>query len=522
MPTLPNQSTLLSWTNNKGVIWEMLQVVEINYIRHETNQKGRSYKSVAESVNHDWRTVKKYANQEEFPQKLKQKRKSPVMDRVKPIIDQWLEEDLKFKKKFQRTAKRMYTQLVEEQLFEGSERSVRRYVSVRKAELKKEAEGAALPLETKPGTAQVDFGKAPFNYAGNIIKLPFLVMSFPFSNTFYYQVFPSENTECFLEGLQRIFLRLGNVPRVIRFDNLSPAVAKVHKNGVRDLTESFERFVLHYGFEAEFCNPASGNEKGHVENMVKYIRNNFLLPAAYFTDLDEFNEQQWNVAEKDRLRTHYEKGIEQHILHEQTVEQHLVLPAKPFHCGRIHTVKADKSGLVHFETKLYSTSPRFAQKKVFIEVFYNEVLILDENYQCIVRHPRLYGNQTKSMIWQPYLKLLAHRPRAIKYSGVYEQLPEEWQRYLASCNEAEQKATFSLLAELMGTSSFEELTEALRIASTVGHPSAEQIKQAYRAKRFNAQPYEPIQIESAIPPLPEVSRGTERYDIFFEPRCPYE
>ena len=79
MPTLPNQSTLLSWTNNKGVIWEMLQVVEINYIRHETNQKGRSYKSVAESVNHDWRTVKKYANQEEFPQKLKQKRKSPVM-----------------------------------------------------------------------------------------------------------------------------------------------------------------------------------------------------------------------------------------------------------------------------------------------------------------------------------------------------------------------------------------------------------------------------------------------------------
>ncbi|WP_235473225.1 IS21 family transposase [Lysinibacillus macroides] len=313
----------------------MLQVVEINYIRHEVNQKGRSYKDVAKSVKHDWRTVKKYANQEEFPQTLKQKRKSPVMDKVKPIIDQWLEEDLKFKKKFQRTAKRMFTQLMEEHNFEGSERSVRRYVSKRKAELKKEAEGAALPLETVPGTAQVDFGKAPFHYGGTVIELPFLVMSFPFSTTFYYQVFPSENTECFLEGLQRIFMRLGNVPKTIRFDNLSPAVVKIHNNGERDLTDSFERFVLHYGFEAEFCNPGSGNEKGHVENMVKYIRNNFLLPAPYFTDLDDFNEQQWLLAEKDQLRVHYEKEIEQRVLHQQTVEKHLVLPEKPFHCGRI-------------------------------------------------------------------------------------------------------------------------------------------------------------------------------------------
>lgn len=68
-------------------------VVEINYIRHEVNQKGRNYADFAESVQHDWRTVKKYANQDEFPQRLKQQRNSPVMDKVKPIIDQWLEED---------------------------------------------------------------------------------------------------------------------------------------------------------------------------------------------------------------------------------------------------------------------------------------------------------------------------------------------------------------------------------------------------------------------------------------------
>lgn len=494
----------------------MLQVVEINYIRHEVNQKGRDYADVAKSVEHDWRTVKKYANQEEFPQKLKQKRKSPVMDKVKPIIDQWLKEDLKMKKKFQRTAKRIHTQLVEEHKFEGSDRSVRRYISERRAELQKEAEGATLPLETIPGTAQVDFGKAPFNYGGDMIVLPFLVMSFPFSNTFYYQVFPSENTECLLEGLQRMFQRLGNVPKTIRFDNLSPAVKKIHKNGVRELTESFERFVLHYGFEPEFCNPASGNEKGHVENMVKYIRNNFLLPAPYFTDLDEFNEKQWLIAEKDQLRKHYEKEIEQQVLHQQTIEKHLLLPEKKFHCARVLTVKADKSGLIHFESKIYSTSPRFAQKKVLIEVFYNEVRILDDQYVCVVRHPRLYGNQAKSMVWQPYLKLLSQRPRAIKYSGVYDQLPEEWQRYLKSCTEVEQKAAFSLLADLMTSASFEEVTEALRIASELGHPTPEQVKQAFRARAFNQEPYEAFETKRTIPELPEITRSTDRYNEFFK------
>src|SRR5699024_11317739 len=79
-------------------------------------------------------------------------------------------------------------------------RTVRDYVSKRKKELKGTMEVAALPLESFPGTAQVDFGEAPFKYHSEVIDLPYLVLSFPYSNCFYFQVFPSENTECLLEG----------------------------------------------------------------------------------------------------------------------------------------------------------------------------------------------------------------------------------------------------------------------------------------------------------------------------------
>lgn len=92
------------------------------------------------------------------------------------------------------------------------------------------------------------------------VNFSFLVLSFPNSNAFYFQVFPSQNRECFLEGMKRIFYHMGEVPKIIRFDSLSPAIKKVLPNGERELTEEFKRFVLHYGFECEFCNPASGNE----------------------------------------------------------------------------------------------------------------------------------------------------------------------------------------------------------------------------------------------------------------------
>jgi len=287
----------------------MLAVAEINYIRHEVNKKDSNYSEIGKRLGRDPRTVKKYAEQDDFSpvEKIKQDRPSPVMDPIKHIVDEWLLEDFKQKKKFRRTAKRIWEQLKEEFDFKGSDRTVRNYISQRKKELLNEASQAALSLESKPGSAQVDFGEAPFKYQGEQITLPYLVLSYPYSNSFYFQVFPAQNKECFLEGLKRIFHHMGGVPKTIRFDNLSAAVKKILPNGERQLTEEFQNFVLHYGFESEFCNPNSGNEKGHVEAMVKYVRNNYLLPGLHVLNLDELNKTLWEKAEKDRERKHYEK-----------------------------------------------------------------------------------------------------------------------------------------------------------------------------------------------------------------------
>lgn len=492
----------------------MLAVAEIHYIRHETIKKDKSYAEVARRMGRDPRTVKKYAEKEDFnPEvKPKQNRPSPVMDPVKHIVDEWLLEDLNQKKKFRRTAKRIWEQLKEKFDFQGSDRTVRNYIAKRKAELLDAANDAALPLEHKPGTAQVDFGEAPFTYQGEEIVLPYLVLSYPYSNAFYFQVFPSQNRECFLEGMKRIFHHVGSVPRTIRFDNLSPAVKKILPNGERQLTEEFQNFVLHYGFDYEFCNPNSGNEKGHVEAMVKYVRNNFLLPSLRVMDLDELNESLWQKAEKDRNRKHYEKETLISKLFEEDQKASLTLPGKEYECVRYETMKADKYGYIKVENNLYSTSPRFASHKVFVKVSYNKIDILTDEHQLVVSHSRLYGQYRKSMKWQPYLNLMAKRPLALKYTSFYSQLPSEWQTFFEACTVSEKQEALKLLAVVLKDGDFNNITEALTIASQHDHPSVDSIKQVFYQLVNGRGIREEIHSTHSLPTMPEATRGLAHYD----------
>jgi transposase len=434
------------------------------------------------------------------------------MDPVKHIVDEWLLEDFKQKKKFRRTAKRIWEQLKEDFGFKGSDRTVRNYVLNRKKEMLNEASQAALPLETKPGSAQVDFGEAPFKYQGEQITLPYLVLSYPHSNAFYFQVFPSQNRECFLEGLKRIFHHMGGVPKTIRFDNLSAAVKKVLPNGERQLTEEFQNFVLHYGFECEFCNPNSGNEKGHVEAMVKYVRNNYLLPGLHVLDLDELNKTLWEKAEKDRERKHYEKEIFISQLFEDDRKACLVLPSKEYQCVRYETVKADKYGYIKVEKNQYSTSPRYALNKVLVRISYDTIDILTDDYQLVISHSRLYGQYRRSMKWQPYLNLMAKRPMALKYTSFYEQLPTEWQTYFHSCTTSEKSEALRLLGTVLKDHDFSRITEALNISSEHGHPSVESIKQVFYQLVNGRGIREEIQPRKSLPSMPEASRGLQQYD----------
>lgn len=259
-----------------------------------------------------------------------------------------------------------------------------------------------------------------------------------------------------------------------------------------------------------------GNEKGHVEAMVKYVRNNFLLPELQVYDLDKLNEGLWIIAENDRYRNHYQKGQLIAQLFEEDREAFLQLPTKEYECVRYETLKADKYGFIQVEHNTYSTSPRFAKSKVLVKISYNEVVVLTENYQVVVHHSRLYGIHKKSMKWQPYLNLMAKRPLALKYTSFYEQLPIEWQEYLSSCTAAEKSDALRLLSTFLKEYDFTYITKALILASEHGHPSVDAIKQVFYQLINGQGSWESIRPKLPLPPMPEASRGLNHYDQLFK------
>lgn len=194
------------------------------------------------------------------------------------MLDKWILSDIGKIHKQRHIAKKIFMRLQEKygNSLNISYRSIVIYVAEKKRKLNLDTT-EYLKLSHLSGTAQVDFGKLTFKQAGKDAKRSYLVLTLPYSNAGYMQIFRGETTEYLLQGLKDIFKHIGGVPREIWFDNLTAAIA-FRKNKDRILNESFEKFSAHYKFKHKFCNPISGNEKENVENKVEYFRRNYFVP----------------------------------------------------------------------------------------------------------------------------------------------------------------------------------------------------------------------------------------------------
>ena len=422
----------------------MLAMAQINYIRIASDMKDESYSKIARDLGIDRRTVKKYAELEDYSPKItpKRNRKAPVMDPVKTIIDDILITDKKAPKKQRHTAKRIHQRLIDEHNFQGSYSSVKKYVRKAKKKLYDNSQ-AAIPLKHTGGEAQCDFGELTIRHQGIDKKAHMLILSFPYSNAAFVQLFWGQNRECLLEGLTTIFEFINGVPNKIWFDNLTAAVSKVSRNGNRIFTESFRRFAAHYRFEPVFCNPGQGNEKGNVEKKVGYIRKNFFVPVPEFDNLEEFNQLLLVKSLKDMNRKHYDKKILITDLFKQEKFQFMQLPAKRYDNYRLEKHKTNKYAYVRVDKNIYTTSPEVANQEVWVKLKTFSIEILNENYELIVKHPRLYGNHLKSQIWEPYLDEFIKKPKAICYTHFFDELPAGWKKLIE--NSSDKRTALGLL-----------------------------------------------------------------------------
>ena len=480
-------------------------------IREEFFRKGRNISQISRDSGYDRKTIREMLRCDDWnvPKTLESV-KGKYFQKLKPyteIIDSWLAADKRERKKQRHTAKRIFDRLSVEEgtrsSFDCSYRTVAAYVKEKKRELYGSETDCFLPLVHKPGEAQSDFGTTAYYENGKRVdEGKYLNLSFPQSNQGFVQLFPGENAECLLEGLVNIFNHIGGVPPEIWFDNMSTAVTAILKGGDRELTEKFERFKTHYGFKAVFCNADSGHEKGNVEGKVGYHRRNMFVPVPRFKSLGEYNERLLKDCDKDGHREHYRLETEISKLFEEDRQQLLPLPANEFDTAGFFRVRTNKYAIFSLEkgNHEYSTSPKHAAQDVLVRLSATEVTVLDESYRAVVIHKRLYGKQKqRSMEWIPYLEQLSKRPRAVKYSGIYEMLPPNVKTFLSKADGGSIGEIISMLARITKQTGWESAVATVgnAVENSVNDPDS--LHALHRRLHMNLPELPPLDQAAGIP-----------------------
>lgn len=439
----------------------MLTMPDINCIKHLRNEKGFSIDKIANMLNINWRTAKKYADESELsPSIIKPRKGMMYQEKWGMMVSDWLFEDEKLKAKLRRNNLQIFKEL-QTHNFIGSYRTCCTFIEEWRIQNDSTVQDQGSErLEHPSGDAQVDFGVMEAVDEGKTRDIRLLIMSFPFSNVAFYEPMPSENQECFLEGLKKLFVKAGGVPRKIRIDNLTPAVKRTRsKTEEAQLTDEFWRFQMFYGFETQVCNVRKGNEKGHVEKKVGYIRYNFFSVPPVIAGLADLSERLLAFSMEDQYRKHYRKEVEIHELWKEEKSTLKNLPNEGYPVRKEQLIKVN----AYNEIKLDDTVLHIPKGKNHIQLFlvstWDNYQVVTPDGEIIAQGLRPYMNKRRLLPWKEIFKSWILKPRVVEYSRYRQYLPGRLKDYLDIPSNHVRKQRLEQVSALLTRFQIEEINE---------------------------------------------------------------
>jgi transposase len=275
---------------------------------------------------------------------------------------------------------------------------------------------AFLRLDFPAGeTAQVDWGEfgTPF---GDGVKAHCFLMVLAHSRLLYIEFTRSEKFEEFIRCHENAFRFFGDrVPLEIWYDNLTSAVTERMGQLVR-FNARFLAYLGHHGIRPHACNPARGNEKGRVEDGVKYVRSSFWAGRT-FTDFDDLGRQatQW----RDEIANRREHRSTRKIpaLYFESAEKPLLRPMNPapYDTTEVFSRVVPPNFLIAYETNRYSVPWTLVGLTLTVRVG-DQILDFYYHERRVARHVRSYRKQQIFESREHFQGLLERKPGATKES----------------------------------------------------------------------------------------------------------
>jgi hypothetical protein len=225
--------------------------------------------------------------------------------------------------------------------------------------------------------------------------------------------YPRETQEMVFDAHNRAFEFFGGVPERMVYDNLKAVVETIFTGKERLFNRRFMVLANHYLFEPVACTPASGWEKGQVENQVGNIREWLFTPLARFASFEALNEWLATRCRELAARKHPvtpERSIADCFAQEQFSLRRIVAP---FDGYVEHMLRVSSTCLVVLDRNRYSVPAEYAGRAVSVRSTAARVRVVADG-AVIADHARRFGRDV--LICDPwhYLPLLERKPGALR------------------------------------------------------------------------------------------------------------
>ena len=408
----------------------------LNVIRRLALREQVSIREVARRTGMSRNTIKKYLNAGTVEPKFAVPERPSKLDPFADKLAVWLKTETAKSRKQRRTLKQLHNDLVALG-YSGSYNRVaafaRQWRVDRQREQQTTGRGTFVPLTFRPGEAfQFDWSEDYAVLGGERTKLQVAHVKLSHSRAFLIRAYLLQTHEMLFDAHWHGFRVLGGVPERGIYDNMRTAVDRVGRGKERQVNLRFLAMANHYVFEPEFCNPASGWEKGQVEKNVQDARPRLWQPMPSFPDLAALNV--WLEQRCMELWREIPHGtLAGSIADVLADERHHLMPLPPAFDGFVEQSKrVSPTCLISFERNRYSVPASFANRPVSLRVYPDRLVVAAEG-QILCEHERLIQrshhlpNRT-IYDWRHYLAVIQRKPGALRNGAPFAELPPGFRR----------------------------------------------------------------------------------------------
>jgi transposase len=347
-----------------------------------------------------------------------------------PAIRQALKADALRPRRERRTALALYAQ-VKADGYQGGYSRVTDFIrDLREREGQSVSRTAFVPLAFGWGEAfQFDWSEEGLIVGGIHYRLQVAHMKLCASRAFWLVAYPSQGHEMLFDAHTRSFAALGGIAHRGIYDNMKTAVDKVNKGKGRVVNARFAVMCAHYLFDPDFCNVASGWEKGVVEKNVQDSRRRIWNQARdqHFGSFVELNAWLGNRCRSlwDELKhPEHPFSLAEMLEHERT----FLMPMPTPFDGYVETpARVSSTCLVSVARNRYSVPCELAGQMVSTRLYPNRMVVVAGD-GIVAEHERLNSKGQTCYDWQHYIPLLQRKPGALRNGAPFADLPAPLQQ----------------------------------------------------------------------------------------------